>query len=74
MIVIIGTGVYAIRKCIYVDTHEVEYTIGFRFDQVNATLETVCGTPGRCNGRGKVSAFGYGFDIVNGGGGGVCRI
>ena len=46
IVVVNGTGVYAVRKCVYVDAHKVTYTKVGRFLQINAAFQRVCGAGG----------------------------
>ena len=46
LIVVKGAGIYTVRQCVYVDAHKVVYTKVHRFQQVNATFESVCGARG----------------------------
>ena len=48
IVVVIGTGIYTVRHCVYVDAHKVDHTKVDRFQQVNATFDSVCGA---CGGR-----------------------
>lgn len=48
VVVVRGAGVHTVRKCVHVDAHQVEcgVTKVDRFQQVNATFQSVCGAPG----------------------------
>ena len=46
IVVVKGTGIYAVRHCVYVDAHEFAYTKVCGFLQVNATFQSVCGARG----------------------------
>ena len=46
IVVVKGTGIYTVRQCVYVDAHEVASTKVDRFQQVNATFQSVCGARG----------------------------
>ena len=46
IVVVVGTGIYTVGQCVYVDAYNVTLTRAGRFRQVDATFKKVCGAGG----------------------------